>query len=300
MSIPDLHGMIPPLVTPMHADGSLHLNGIPALVEHVLAGGVHGIFMPGSQSEAYALNADERRAVLDATLTAVNGRVPVIAGTGSITTHDAIALTQQAERAGANAAAIVTPFFITPSQDEIYAYYANIAAAVSLPLLGYSNPGRTGGVRITPATLARLAEDIPHFIGVKDSSGDLSETAAILRACPPDFRVFVGRDTLIYGGLCYGAAGAVGLTMNVAPHYAAGLYTAFQASDHALAREKQAQIAILREGLPRFGSYPVWVKEALTLMGLPAGPARKPIQPLNDDQRAALRTFLQSAGIIDL
>ncbi|MCD4686657.1 MAG: dihydrodipicolinate synthase family protein [Anaerolineae bacterium] len=300
MSIPDLHGMIPPLVTPMHADGSLHLNGIPALVEHVLAGGVHGIFMPGSQSEAYALNADERRAVLDATLTAVNGRVPVIAGTGSITTHDAIALTQQAERAGANAAAIVTPFFITPSQDEIYAYYANIAAAVSLPLLGYSNPGRTGGVRITPATLARLAEDIPHFIGVKDSSGDLSETTAILRACPPDFRVFVGRDTLIYGGLCYGAAGAVGLTMNVAPHYAADLYTAFQASDHALAREEQAQIAILREGLPRFGSYPVWVKEALTLMGLPAGPARKPIQPLNDDQRAALRTFLQSAGIIDL
>lgn len=300
ITIPDLHGMIPPLATPMHADGTLHLDGIPALVEHVLASGVHGIFTPGSQSEAYALNTDERRAVLEATLAAVNGRVPVIAGTGAITTRDAIALTRQAQRSGADAAAIVTPYFITPSQDEIYAYYADIAAAVSLPLLGYSNPGRTGGVRITPATLARLAEDIPHFIGVKDSSGDLAETAAILRACPPDFRVFVGRDTLIYGGLCYGAAGAVGLTMNVAPQFAVELYNAFQANDHALAREKQMQIAVLREGLPRFGSYPVWVKETLTLMGLPAGPARKPIQPLKDDQRVALRKFLQSAGILDM
>jgi 4-hydroxy-tetrahydrodipicolinate synthase len=295
----DLHGMIPPLATPMHADGSLNLDGVPALVEHVLTGGVHGIFAPGSQGEAYALTADERLAVLEATLAAVNGRVPVIAGTGAITTRDAIAFTRQAERAGADAAAIVTPFFIAPSQDEIYAYYADIAATVSLPLLGYSNPSRTGGVRITPVTLARLAKDIPHFVGVKDSGGDLSETAAIISACPPDFRVFVGRDTLIYGGLCYGAAGAVGLTMNVAPKLATDLYAAFRAGDHALARQKQAQIAVLREGLPRFGSYPAWVKEALTLMGLPAGPTRKPIQPLSDEQRAGLRAFLQSAGMIN-
>jgi len=291
------HGMIPPLATPLHADGSLNLDGVPALVEHVLSGGVHGLFAPGSQGEAFALSADERAAVLDAVLAAVNGRVPVIAGTGAITTRDAIALTQSAERAGADAAAIVTPYYITPSQDELYAYYADIAAAVSIPILGYSNPSRTGGVRIEPETLARLAEDIPHFIGVKDSSGDLSTAATIIRLCPPGFRVFVGRDTLIYAALCHGAAGAVGLSMNIAPDWAVAVYEAFLSGDHARARAFQERIAVLREGLPAFGTYPAPVKEALNLMGLPAGPPRRPVLPLDEARREALRAFLRGAGI---
>lgn len=292
------HGMIPPIATPMHADGSLNLAALPAVVEHVLAGGVHGIFTPGSQGEAYALNADERCAVIEAAVAAVNGRVPVIAGTGAITTRDAVRLSVDAQQAGADAIAAVTPFFITPTQDEIYAYYAAIAEAVTVPIFGYSNPGRTGGLKITPETLARLAADIPHFIGVKDSSGDLAEAAAIMRACPPDFRVFVGRDTLIYAALCHGVAGAVGLTMNVAPAAAVGIYDAFQAGDHAQARVHQEIIARLRTGLPRFGTYPVWVKEALELLGVPVGPARLPVQPLSAAQRAELRDFLASLELL--
>ena len=293
-----LHGVIPPLVTPMHPDGSLNLAAMPTLVEAMLDAGVHAVFTPGSQSEAYALSADERVQVIDAALEAVNGRVPVIAGSGAITTRDAIAHSQRAERAGVDALSILTPYFITPSQDEIYAYYADIAAAVSLPILGYSNPQRAV-VKIAPATLGRLARDIPHFIGVKDSSGDVAETAAIIRACPPDFKVFVGRDTLIYPSLCIGAAGTVALTVNVAPRLAVGIYEAFQAGDHARARALQERLSILREGLPRFGSYPVWVKEAMALQGLPAGPTRKPILPLRDDQRAELRALLVSVGLLD-
>lgn len=293
-----LHGVIPPLVTPMHPDGSLNLAAMPTLVEAMLDAGVHAVFTPGSQSEAYALNPDERAQVIDAALEAVNGRVPVIAGTGAITTHDAIAHSQRAERAGVDALSILTPYFVTPSQDEIYAYYADIAAAVSLPILGYSNPQRAV-VKIAPATLGRLARDIPHFIGVKDSSGDVAETAAIIRACPPDFKVFVGRDTLIYPSLCIGAAGTVALTVNVAPRLAVGIYEAFQAGDHARAHALQERLSVLREGLPRFGSYPVWVKEAMALQGLPAGPTRKPILPLRDDQRAELRALLVSVGLLD-
>ena len=293
-----LHGVIPPLVTPMHPDGSLNLAAMPTLVEAMLDAGVHAVFTPGSQSEAYALSADERVQVIDAALEAVNGRVPVIAGSGAITTRDAIAHSQRAERAGVDALSILTPYFITPSQDEIYAYYADIAAAVSLPILGYSNPQRAV-VKIAPATLGRLARDIPHFIGVKDSSGDVAETAAIIRACPPEFKVFVGRDTLIYPSLCIGAAGTVALTVNVAPRLAVGIYEAFQAGDHARARALQERLSILREGLPRFGSYPVWVKEAMALQGLPAGPTRKPILPLRDDQRAELRALLVSVGLLD-
>ncbi len=296
--ISHLHGVIPPLVTPMHPDGSLNLTAMPTLVEAMLDAGVHAVFTPGSQSEAYALSADERAQVIDAALEAVNGRVPVIAGTGAITTRDAIAHSQRAARAGVDALSILTPYFITPSQDEIYAYYADIAAAVSLPILGYSNPQRAV-VKIAPATLGRLARDIPHFVGVKDSSGDVAETAAIIRACPPDFKVFVGRDTLIYPSLCIGAAGTVALTVNVAPRLAVGIYEAFQAGDHARARALQERLSILREGLPRFGSYPVWVKEAMALQGLPAGPTRKPILPLGDDQRAELRALLVSVGLLD-
>jgi 4-hydroxy-tetrahydrodipicolinate synthase len=291
------HGVIPPLVTPMYADGSLNLDGVPALVEHVLVGGVHAIFWPGSQSESYALAADEKAAGLDAVLAAVNGRVPVIAGAGAITTRDAIRLVQQAERAGAAAVSIITPYFIKPSQEELVVHYADIAAATSLPILAYSNPDRTGGLRIAPATLARLAGDIPHFVGVKESSGDLAETAAILRACPDDFRVFIGRDTLIYGGLCYGVTGAVALTVNVVPRLAVGIYEAFQAGDHARARELQVRLSVLREALPSFGSYPVPVKEALNLMGLPAGPARRPILPLSAEERERLRMVLRQVGV---
>lgn len=297
MDLTQLHGIIPPMAAPMNVDGSLNLDGVPAIVEHLLAGGVHGIFFPGSQGEAFALSSGERLQMLMAVLAAVNGRVPVIAGTGTITTQDTVMLSQQAEQAGADAIAVVTPYFITPSQAEMYIHYAAVAEAVSLPILGYSNPTRTGGVRLLPDTLARLAQDIPHFVGVKDSGGDLSETGAILRACPDGFRVFVGKDTLVYGGLCYGAVGAVALTANIVPGWVVGIYNAFQAGDHARAREIQAKLAILRDALPRFGSYPVPVKEALNLMGLPAGPARLPIQPLCDEDRGRLRDLLKQLGI---
>lgn len=294
----ELGGMIVPLVTPLGADGELKLDCMPALVEHVIAGRLQGIFANGSQGEAYALAPDERAAALDAVLVAVNGRVPVLAGTGAITTRQAIALTRQAERAGAAAAIIGTPYFITPSQDELFAYYADIAAAVTLPILGYSNPRRTGGVAIAPATLARLAAQIPHFVGVKESSGDLAKVSAVINACPADFRVFVGGDTLIYATLCYGGDGAIGMTMNIAPSLAASIYSAFQSGDHTRARELQAKMSVLREALSSFGTYPVWIKEALTLMGLPAGPARRPILPLDDSRRTALRDLLVTSGVM--
>lgn len=297
MAKTELHGVIPPLPTPLHADGSLNLEAVPALVEHVVGGGVHGILALGSQGEAFALTADERAAVLDAVLVAVNGRVPVIAGTGAIATRETIALTKQAERAGADAAAIVTPFYIAPSQDELYAHYTEVAAAVSIPILGYSNPVRTGGVRITPETLGRLAHDIKHFIGVKDSGGDLGETSAILRACPSDFCVLVGSDTSIVEALDCGAHGAIGLAMNVAPALAAGVYAAYQGGDQTQARELQAKLTVLRQGLVTFGSYPAPVKAALEMIGIPAGPPRKPIHPVSPARYEELRALLRGAGL---
>ena len=297
MAKTELHGIIPPLATPLHADGSLNLDGVAALVEHVIGAGVHGVLALGSQGEAFALSDDERAAALDAILAAVNGRVPVIAGTGAITTREAIALTQQAQRAGADAVAIVTPFYISPSQDELYAHYAEIAAAVTIPILGYSNPARTGGVRLLPETLGRLARDIKHFIGVKDSGGDLGETSAILRACPSDFRVLVGSDALIVDALGSGADGAIGLGMNVAPALAVSVYDAYQAGDFPRARELQQRLTALRTGLIGLASYPAPVKAALDMIGIPAGPPRQPIQPVSASRQEELRALLRAAGL---
>jgi 4-hydroxy-tetrahydrodipicolinate synthase len=297
MAKTELYGVIPPLATPFHADGSLNLDAVPALVEHVIGGGVHAILALGSQGEAFALSADERAAALDAVLAAVNGRVPVMAGTGAITTQETIRLTQQAERAGADAAAIVTPFYIAPSQEELYAHYADVAAAVSIPILGYSNPVRTGGVRIMPETLGKLAHDIKHFIGVKDSGGDLGETAAILRACPSDFRVLVGSDALIVDALGCGADGAIGLSMNIAPALAVGVYQAYQSGDHTRARELQEKLSALRRGLISVGTYPAPVKAALEMLGIPMGPPRKPIHPVSVSRREELRALLRDAGL---
>lgn len=297
MNIPKLHGVIPPIITPMHADGSLNLDAMPVLIDFMLAQGVHAIFTCGSQGESFALSADEKRQVIEAVLAAVNGRVPVIAGTGTITTRDTITLTRQAQQAGVDAVSIITPYFITPSQDELYAHYAAVADAVPVPILAYSNPGRTGGVRITPELMGRLAHDIPNIIGVKDSSGDIAETAAMIRACPPGFQTFVGRDTVIYAALCHGAAGAVALTANVVPGLLVGIYDAFYAGDHARALELQQKLSAFRDAIPRLGSYPVQIKEALMLMGLPAGPARLPVQPLNEKTREQLRGLLRAVGV---
>jgi len=296
MELSQLRGVIPPLATPLHDDGSLNVGAIPALVEHVLAAGVHGVFATGSQGEAFALSADERRRVLDAVLAAVNGRVPVMAGTGAITTRDAVALSQTAEAAGADCLSVITPYFVTPTQDELYAHYAEVASAVTVPVLAYSNPGRTGGVRLAPETLARLAADFPNIVGVKDSSGDLAETSMLIRACPPEFRVFVGRDSLLYGGLCYGAVGTVALTANLIPDLLVGVYEAFCAGDHARARALQERVTLLRESMAGIGSYPAPVKAGLDLLGVPVGPPRRPIRPLNDAQLERLRALLRAVG----
>ena len=296
MDISQLRGVIPPLATPLHDDGSLAVGAIPALVEYVLAAGVHGVFATGSQGEAFALSADERRQVLDAVLAAVNGRVPVMAGTGAITTRDAVALSRAAESAGADCLSVITPYFVTPTQDELYAHYAEIAGAVTIPVLAYSNPGRTGGVRLAPDTLARLAADFPNIAGVKDSSGDLAETSNLIHACPAAFRVFVGRDSLLYGGLCYGAVGTVALTANLVPELLVGVYEAFGAGDHARARALQDRVTLLRESMAGLGSYPAPVKAGLALLGVPVGPPRRPIRPLNEAQRERLRALLREVG----
>jgi len=293
-----IEGIIPAVVTPFDENENVDEAGFRRIINYLIESGVHGLFPVGSQGEFFSLTNEEKRRLMDIAVEEARGRVFVMPNTGAITTRESIELTQYAEKAGADCVSIITPFFISPNQEELYQHIKDICQSVKIPVLCYNNPGRTGGVALTPATLARLAEELPNFAGIKDSSGDLTQVAEMIRLCPPHFRVIMGRDTLIYGALTYGAAGAIAATANVAPKLIVEMYETFKDGDYERSRECQRELAPLRAAFA-LGSFPVVVKEALTMMGLPGGRCRKPIQPLSDDKRAQLREVLVSMGLIE-
>ncbi len=292
----NLHGIIPPVVTPMKENEDVDLDRLRWLIEHLLAQGVHGIFVLGTTSEFYALDESEKQAVIATAVAQVNKRVPVMAGTGAETTREAIRLSQMAQREGADAVSVITPYYISPTQAEIIDHYRRIAENISIPLLLYNNPSVTGGLKIEVETCARLAE-VPNIIGMKDSAGDLQTLIEFIRATPqPRFAVFQGRDTLILPALQFGARGAVAGTANIAPRECVGIYEAFRRGDLALAQELQLKLSPLRIGLA-VGTPPGTVKAAMNLLGLNVGPSRAPIAPLPTDKLDKLRGILRQMGL---
>lgn len=289
-----LKGIVVAMVTPFNDDESLDEEGLRTVVRFLVGRGVHGLFPAGSQGEFYALTVDERRRVLEITIEAAGGQAFVLAHVGAVTTREAVALARHAEAAGADALSAITPFFVEPSPEELYCYYVELALAVSLPVLAYNNPGRTG-VNLLPATVARVAGEALNFAGIKDSSGDLTQFAEYIRLCPPGFQAFMGCDSLVFAGLAHGAVGAVMATANVVPELAVSIYDAVAARDYARAHELQRLLAPLRLAFG-LGSFPVMIKEAMQMIGLPAGPARRPVGPLSDEARARLREVLRQVG----
>ncbi|MDH4137316.1 MAG: 4-hydroxy-tetrahydrodipicolinate synthase [Anaerolineae bacterium] len=289
------HGIIPAMVTPLTADDKINEPALRRLTNHLIEGGSHGVFAVGSQGEFWALSADEKQQVWEVVVEETNGRVPVYAGSAAVTTREAVALTRLAEKAGVNAVSVLTPFFVSPSEDELYNHYRAIAESTSLPSLLYSNPARTG-VKVSPRLLARLAE-IENVVGIKDSSGDLQLTAEYIRVAPPDFAVLMGRDTLILAALLYGAKGAIAATANVVPALVVSIYERFKAGDMEGARSAQEALAPLRLAFS-WGTFPVVIKEALDLMGMEGGPARAPVGPMSDEKREQLASVLRGLGVL--
>jgi 4-hydroxy-tetrahydrodipicolinate synthase len=226
-----------------------------------------------------------------------NGRIFVMPNTGSISTKETIELTKFAEKAGADCASVITPFFISPSQDELFYHYSAVCDSTDLPIFAYNNPGRTGGVVITPETVAKLTQSFSNFNGMKDSSGDITQVGETIRKTPPDFKVFIGKDTVIFGALMYGAAGAIAATANVAPKLTVDIFNAYKNGEYDKAKMFQQKLAPLRMAFG-LGSFPVVVKEALDMMGLPAGNCRMPIMPLSKTSKEKLRKILLDMNLI--
>lgn len=289
------YGIIPAMVTPLTRTDELNEPALRKLTNYLIENGVHGVFATGSQGEFWAFTAEEKRRVWEIVVEETNRRVPVYVGTAAITTREAIALTQTAEKVGADAVSVLTPFFINPSPDELYEHYRAIAASTRLPVLLYTNPDRTN-VKISAALLSRLAQ-IENIVGMKDSSGDLTLAQEYLSSVPADFSLVMGRDTLIFAGLLHGAKGAIAATANVVPALVVKIYTRLQQGDIAGALKAQEELAPLRLAFT-WGTFPVVIKEALDLIGLEGGPCRAPVGPLNPAQRERLKSLLQRYQLI--
>jgi len=215
----------------------------------------------------------------------------VIAGTGAIDTRRSVALSQFAEAAGVDALSVLTPFYIQPSEDELFEHYSAILKAVRIPVLGYTNPGRAGGVTLSPRLARRLSEAHENFVGVKDSSGNISLLKEYKSVCPDSFAVFTGLDTIIFEAVLNEAAGAVAGLANIAPQIAVNVYRMTVAGHLAEARAEQARLSALRATYS-LGTFPAVVKAAANMLGLPAGPTRRPVGPLRPAGREQLRQIL--------
>jgi 4-hydroxy-tetrahydrodipicolinate synthase len=291
-----IHGIIPPVATPMQANEDLDLPRLKWFLDHLINAGVHGVFVLGTNSEFYALDEREKQEVIATAVAHVNKRVPVYAGTGAETTREAVRLTKLAEREGADGVSVITPYFVSPSQQEIYDHFRRIAEHTSLPVVLYNNPGTCGGVKIDPDTVGRLAQ-VPNILAVKDSSGDLQNTAEYIRAVPERFSVMMGRDTLIFPALVMGARGAVPATGNIAPQLLVEIYERFRKGDLEGSKAAQARLHPLRMALG-LGTAPGGVKAALQVLGLSLGPCRAPVSGLTAERLPKMRAALEEAGLL--
>jgi 4-hydroxy-tetrahydrodipicolinate synthase len=289
-------GIIPALVTPLDKEGNLLEDGLRQVIDYTIEGGVHGLFVLGSTGEIYGLDDRQKRRVLEITVEHTAGRVPVYAGASEITTKDCIKTAKLAEEIGGiSAVSVLTPYFVTPNQEELKEHYKAIANSTKLPVILYGNDEKTN-VSITPETCVELSE-VDNIVGIKDSSGDMTKMAEYIRRTRgKEFSVLAGRDTLIFANLCYGGTGGIASTGNVAPAIVAGIYDAYQAGRFEEARELQFKLAPLRLAFG-LGTFPVVMKEALKLVGINAGVTLKPVKEMPEENRNRLIQVLKELDV---
>ncbi|RKG30098.1 4-hydroxy-tetrahydrodipicolinate synthase [Acinetobacter tianfuensis] len=290
-----IQGSIVAIVTPMFEDGSVDWKGLEKLVEWHIKQGTNSIVAVGTTGEASTLSMAEHTQVIKEIIRVANKRIPIIAGTGANSTHEAIELTKEAKELGADAALLVTPYYNKPTQEGLFQHYKAIAAAADLPLILYNVPGRTG-VDMLNETVIRLA-DIPQIVGIKDATGDVPRGIELLKGLEgKNMTVYSGDDATAYQLMEHGAKGNISVTANVAPKEMSGICAAALAGDHAKAAELNDQVANLHNIL-FCESNPIPVKWALHDMGLISTGIRLPLTTLAEQYRAPLHEALEQAGV---
>ena len=283
------------LVTPFKDDESLDEAKLKELIEFQIDGGTHGIVPCGTTGESPSLSEEEHDRVIEITVETVNGRVPIIAGTGSNSTARTLRATEHAKAAGADAALIVTPYYNKPNQQGLYAHYMKIADSVDIPIIIYNVPPRCG-TDILSDTVAQLA-DHPNIVGLKEATGELKRSSELVSMCPDDFVVLSGDDINTLPILSVGGKGVISVVANVDPADIAETCNAFKAGNIELARKLHYKTMPLAVDL-FIETNPIPAKTALMLMGKLNGKLRLPLAPLTSANQETLCQTLVDAGLI--
>lgn len=287
-------GSMVAIVTPFK-NGKVDEKALEELIEWHIKEGTHAIVPCGTTGEASTLDYEEHYRVIEITVKVVNKRVPVIAGTGSNSTEEAIMIARKAEQLGADGSLSVTPYYNKPTQEGLYRHFKEIADKTGLPMILYNVPGRTS-VNMLPETVARLAEH-PRIVGIKEATGDMKQVSQIIRLCGSDFAVISGDDFTNLPLLALGGRGFISVTANVCPKDVAELFNSWERGDISRAREIHYKLEPINKAM-FIETNPIPVKTALAMMGKITEEFRLPLCEMSETNKQKLAEVLRSAGLI--
>jgi 4-hydroxy-tetrahydrodipicolinate synthase len=288
-------GSIVAIVTPFR-DGKIDEKIFRDLIEFQIKNGSSGIVPCGTTGESATLSFEEHNQVIEITIEQVKKRVPVIAGTGSNSTEEAIMLTRHAEKAGADASLQVSPYYNRPTQKGLYEHFKAIADTVKIPIILYNIAGRTG-VNIEPETIARLSQDCKNIVAVKEASGSLDQMSRIKSLCPDKFELISGDDSLTLPVLAIGGRGIISVVANIVPSDVAEMVLAFEKGNIKKAQELHYKLLPLIKAV-FIETNPIPVKTAMGLMGLCAPDLRLPMCSMSPDNLEKLKKVLKDYGLL--
>lgn len=290
-----LQGAYTALITPFKA-GGLDLAAFEALLEWQIAEGIDGLVPCGTTGESPTLSHEEHKTLIERTVKTARGRVPVMAGTGSNATAEAVDFTRHAEKAGADAVLVVAPYYNKPTQEGLYQHFNTVAAATGLPVIVYNIPGRSV-VNISDATLARLAEDCPNIAGVKDATGDLARVSTLRRLVGDRLVLFSGEDMTAVGFNAMGGRGVISVTSNLLPKEIAEIQRLSLAGDYLKARDRHERLTFLHQAMFCETS-PAPVKYAASLLKRSEASVRLPLVEIGAASKAMIREALVELKLI--
>lgn len=294
-----IKGVVVPIITPIDENELIDEAKMRDQVDYVIDGGVLGILAFGSNGEFYMLEEDEMERGLNIMIDQAKGRVPVYFGIGAISTKKCIRLAQMAKRNGAAGISVLQPMFLKPNEDELYYHFKAIADSVSdLPMLLYNNPGRVG-YTLSANLVERLATDCDNIVGMKDTSGDITQTSEFIRRTRHlGFKVFGGKDTLLYASMCHGAVGGVCTAANFMPELITDIYNKYVAGDIEGSLEAQFKLNPVRLSMDA-GSFPVAAKDMANLRGRNVGKPYRPNLPTPEGKALeGYKKTMKEAGLL--
>lgn len=284
------------IITPMNEDGSINYEELGKIIDDQIAGHTDAIIICGTTGESSTMDDEEHLGAIKYCVDKVAGRVPVVAGTGSNCTREAVNLSKKAEEVGADALLCVTPYYNKATQDGLYQYYKEISDAVNIPIIMYNVPSRTG-TNIQPETAVKIAKEVKNVVAIKEASGNISQVAKLAALADGCIDIYSGNDDQVLPLLSLGGKGVISVWSNVAPQQVHDMVAAYMDGDMEKAQKLQLEAMDLIGAL--FCEVnPIPVKAAMSMLGYAAGPVRAPLTEMTDKNKDVLRKAMENYGIL--